>query len=604
MAKIAAVILPHRLAGRLPALHKNMYQSLCLYTAHQVESKTYHGAASVCTLLRVSPDPLNPQPQPVDLYNITGVSCGYYLSGSSTGDSAPRLFSALDGGGVDALPKGDGVYAFAYWDKQRECLVAGVDKLGMRPLYWASLPGGGYAVASEVKALACLLDDLTPNWSAWEEMLSFGFMFGEHTALSNVQRFGVAEAITFRHDRHDSQTVENFLETIDVVDRPFGQFLEEQGAVYDRAMSRLTALYDAANDTMLTLSGGYDSRRAFAWLLNQGIHPDTYTVPEILADGREIESSIVKQACESVGVQANSVSPQSVFDRMQLRAMRDLATDFESDEHEFLMVLAMGLDCHDKVNFDGLAAGTQLMGSFVRDEHFQAGGQERFMSLLPQSAPTWLNLPKPESPPFEERIRAELERWGDNPNRFAYFYMLSRTRREIALAPLALQANVFESLCPYLDREMMRSALSFPPERKVGAHTQFHLIKALHPVLGSVPTVYSQEAVEFSERQCRIRKSARRRRRKLLEYSTDVSKCASGWSTEPFQAMRFYLCQLLTASGYDHQLQWSAWQYEKARRISQLGHFQTIAGSPETYQAAINSLKTAYGQKKNWKKSL
>ena len=63
------------------------------------------------------------------------------------------ILAAYEKWGKDCLDHFIGMFAFLLWDEGEQTLFAARDRFGVKPLYYASLPGGSLRLSSEIKAL-------------------------------------------------------------------------------------------------------------------------------------------------------------------------------------------------------------------------------------------------------------------------------------------------------------------------------------------------------------------------------------------------------------------------------------------------------------------
>ena len=55
-------------------------------------------------------------------------------------------------GVAEAIKRCNGMFALAFWDRRERRLWLVRDRIGIKPLYWARLPGGGLLFGSELRA--------------------------------------------------------------------------------------------------------------------------------------------------------------------------------------------------------------------------------------------------------------------------------------------------------------------------------------------------------------------------------------------------------------------------------------------------------------------
>lgn len=106
----------------------------------------------------------------------------------STGDTEVLLHGLMEYG-LDFIPRLNGMYAFALWDRREQELLIARDPLGIKPLYYTEPLPGTLLFASEIKALCvhpCLRRE--PDFIALQQHLAYCHASGERTALAQVKR--------------------------------------------------------------------------------------------------------------------------------------------------------------------------------------------------------------------------------------------------------------------------------------------------------------------------------------------------------------------------------------------------------------------------------
>jgi asparagine synthase (glutamine-hydrolysing) len=103
--------------------------------------------------------------------------------------------------GEAMLPRLNGIFAFALWDRRTQSLFLARDALGVKPLYYTALPDR-FVFASEIKALLPLLPEAGAlDVAALRRYLTFLWCPGEGTPLQSVRKLLPGEALVVRGGR-------------------------------------------------------------------------------------------------------------------------------------------------------------------------------------------------------------------------------------------------------------------------------------------------------------------------------------------------------------------------------------------------------------------
>ena len=94
-----------------------------------------------------------------------------------------------------------GMFAFALWDRNRQCLFLARDRLGVKPLYYALLPDDQFIFGSELKALMVhpgLKRDVDPR--AVEDYFAYGYVPEPKTIFTTAHKLPPGHTLLLSRD--------------------------------------------------------------------------------------------------------------------------------------------------------------------------------------------------------------------------------------------------------------------------------------------------------------------------------------------------------------------------------------------------------------------
>ncbi len=153
--------------------------------------------------------------------------------------------------------KFNGMWAIAVWDREEKKLFMSRDRFGIKPLYYAEMPDGGLAFASEMKCISSLFDNVEADMEAFALYRSqVHYENQEKCIIKGIKRFPAGACGWFENGR---LTIKRWWNTLD--------HLMDVPADYDSQVEMFRELFlDACKLRMRSdvtigtaLSGGLDS---------------------------------------------------------------------------------------------------------------------------------------------------------------------------------------------------------------------------------------------------------------------------------------------------------------------------------------------------------
>lgn len=433
---------------------------------------------------------------------IAVVFAGYLqdLPASHDGEAA-YVLERYRAGDTDWIRSANGVFGFAVVDEDADRCLLGVDRLGIRPLYYSYDANGVTFSGTMAAAVPWARGRLEADYDTLQELMVLGFPLTNRTFLRGVERVAPGTVVEVRGAGRHVHRYWSLEQLPPSRPQPVESFVDESQERLRRALSRLLAR--APTRLLCLLSSGYDSRRLLLETSAMGgeLVAATALWPYPAMAGFTIEPGVTTELCRRLGIAHRVVAaprPGGAVEPRAARLVRDLLLDFQvyGRDHIWAVPLVASLRASDPhVNLDGICGDTFFNNPFYSLPRSVWGRWRPEREVLDAIAPTreaedrrWRGL---VSCSLSSRIEGALAALPAEPNRLSFFYLLGRTRAIVALLPYGILDERVESLCPYLDNDVMEHALSLDPISKGEARLQGLALRRHYPRFADIPSSHS-----------------------------------------------------------------------------------------------------------------
>jgi asparagine synthase (glutamine-hydrolysing) len=122
-----------------------------------------------------------------EIYNYIELRDELGKDSFSTSSDTEVILRAYERWGEDCVSKLRGMFAFALWDAQKKKLFIARDRFGIKPFYYC-VGRDAFYFASEIKALAPFLREISTDTDGLRDYFSFQFCLGAKTLFEGVRQ--------------------------------------------------------------------------------------------------------------------------------------------------------------------------------------------------------------------------------------------------------------------------------------------------------------------------------------------------------------------------------------------------------------------------------
>lgn len=242
-----------------------------------------------------------------EVYNYLELRSELQTKGATfrTESDTEVLLQALSHHGPEAVQTFNGMFAYAFWDKQEQKMVIARDRLGIKPLYYTE-DAEGILFASEIKSIIALKGKtFAPDPTLIDAYMSMGYVPGEKTLFSGIKRLLPGHQLVIHNGRLH---VEQYWDLTFSREQDKGEayYIEKTKGLFEDAL-RLQLRSDVPLGVFL--SGGVDSSAVVAYMSKLGVE----------------------------GIKTFSVAWDYGKEYNETRYARMVADKYKTDHHEYFM---------------------------------------------------------------------------------------------------------------------------------------------------------------------------------------------------------------------------------------------------------------------------
>lgn len=263
--------------------------------------------------------------------------------------------------GEAVIPRLDGMFAFAIWDRRERRIIAARDRMGVKPFFYSTL--AGFAFASTLAPFMRLEGfPRRLDYAALRDYLAFQTPLAPHTMLADVRQLPPASVVTW-------DAAENRVRTRLYWDIPRARTTAPpQAELVERVDAALAASVQRqlVADVPLGafLSGGIDSSLLVHYMTQAGGRP-LKTFSMRFADPEFDESAHARAVAEAFGSEHHVLDAPDIDGEYFAAAIGDLDQPLADPAYVMMHALARLTRAHVTVALSG-DGGDEVFGGYAR----------------------------------------------------------------------------------------------------------------------------------------------------------------------------------------------------------------------------------------------